>query len=72
MFVEVDDLRPLVELREGVGQDAIPVLGGVLVDKRRSGGGVTGSAHQFRQCGTCGGGPRQTGVPEIVVIPMSG
>ena len=50
MSVETDDLRPPVELREGVGQYAIAVLGGVLVDQRRSGCGVTGPAHQFRQC----------------------
>ena len=68
MYVETDDLRPLVELREGIGQDAIPVLGGVLVDQCRSGRGVTGPAHQFRQCGAGGGGPGQTGVAEIVEV----
>jgi hypothetical protein len=46
-FVEMDDLRPPVEFRERLCQDTIPVLGGVLVDQRRSGCGVTGPAQRI-------------------------
>ena len=59
------------ESRQSVRQRPVSVLGGVLVPKSGSGGGMTRSVHEFGHGGTSSSRPSKTRVSEIVEAEIS-